>query len=134
MSEIPKLDREGLRDFGLLTGTIIVGLFGLLIPILRRHSLPVLPWAIAIPLWFLALAFPMSLTHVYQIWMRIGLVLGWINTRIILALIFYLVVLPSGILMRLFQGDPLRRKFERKLETYRVISNQRQHEHMERPF
>lgn len=134
MHDIPKLDREGLRDFGLLTGTIIVVLFGLLIPIVRGHALPVLPWTIALPLWALALAAPMSLSPVYQVWMRIGLVLGWINTRLILAIIFYLVVIPTGLLMRLFQGDPMQRKFEPQRQTYRVTSNVRSNRHMERPF
>jgi len=134
MHDIPKLGREGLRDFGLLTGTIIVVLFGLLIPIVRGHALPVLPWSIALPLWALALAAPMSLAPVYQVWMRVGLVLGWINTRLILGIIFYLVVMPSGLLMRLFQGDPMQRKFEPQRQTYRVTSNVRSNRHMERPF
>jgi hypothetical protein len=38
--EIKKLDKKGLRDFGLLIGGLIAVLFGLAVPLLRRHSLP----------------------------------------------------------------------------------------------
>ncbi len=41
-------------------------------------------------------------------WQALGDVLGWINTRIILTVLFYVVVTPAGLLMRLFR-DPLDR-------------------------
>ena len=53
MHEIPKLDKKGLRDFGLLTGVIFVALFGLLLPWLRGHGLPRWPWGVSATLWFL---------------------------------------------------------------------------------
>jgi hypothetical protein len=39
--------------------------------------------------------------------MRVGEVLGWINTRILLTLVFFLVVAPIGIVMRLFGRSPI---------------------------
>jgi hypothetical protein len=44
--EIKKLDKKGLRDFGLLIGGLIAVIFGLAVPLLRRHSLPWQPWAV----------------------------------------------------------------------------------------
>ena len=50
---------------------------------------------------------PSLLRPVYRGWMRLGEVLAWVNTRIILTLIFFLVVTPIGLLMRLFGRSPI---------------------------
>jgi len=54
-----------------------------------------------------ALIAPVMLAPVYRWWMRFAEILGWINTRILLILIFYLVVTPLGLVMRLFRRPPL---------------------------
>lgn len=133
MHEIPKLDKKGLRDFGLLTGVIFVALFGLLLPWLRGHGLPRWPWGVSATLWFLAILAPTLLRPVYQVWMRIGLVLGWINTRIILGIVFYGLLLPMGLIMR-FSRDPMERKLDGNEPTYRKPSTPRTRESMEKPF
>jgi NADH:ubiquinone oxidoreductase subunit 5 (subunit L)/multisubunit Na+/H+ antiporter MnhA subunit len=53
---------------------------------------------------------PSLLRPVYRGWMRVGEALGWINTRIILTLVFFLVVTPIGVLMRLFGRSPMEPK------------------------
>ncbi len=53
------------------------------------------------------LAAPAVLEPVYRGWMRFAAVLGWINTRVLLILIYYLVVTPLGLIMRLFRRSPL---------------------------
>lgn len=50
---------------------------------------------------------PSLLRPVYRGWMRIGEALGWINTRILLTLVFFLVVTPIGLVMRLFGRSPM---------------------------
>ncbi len=50
---------------------------------------------------------PSVMSPLYRGWMRLAEGLGWINTRILLVVIFYLVVTPLGLLMRLFKRDPL---------------------------
>ncbi len=44
------------------------------------------------------------------LWMKIALILGWINTRIILSLVFYLFLTPIALFSRLFTKDPLQLK------------------------
>ncbi len=132
---IPKLDKKGLREFGLVTGAIFVALFGLLIPWISAHSLPIWPWIVAGVLWVWALVAPKTLEPVYHGWMKVGLVLGAINSRIILGIIFYLLLMPMGLAMRwLFKKDPMARALDAKLESYRVSSTLRNRESMERPF
>ena len=123
-----------LRDFGLLTGCITAGLFGLLLPWLLELKFPVWPWLIAIVLWCCALVYPRSLSPVYRGWMAIGNVLGWINTRIILGLVFYIVIMPTGLVMRLFGKDPMARKISHEEKSYRIQSKKPDKQQVERPF
>jgi saxitoxin biosynthesis operon SxtJ-like protein len=54
-----------------------------------------------------AVVAPDSLSSVYRWWMRIAEALGWINTRIILVVMFYVVVTPLGLVMRIARRSPL---------------------------
>ena len=51
---------------------------------------------------------PYLLYYPYKLWMRIGDILGWINSRIILTIIYILVLIPISLIMRLFDYDPLK--------------------------
>ena len=132
--EIKKLDKKGLRDFGLLIGSLIAVLFGLAVPLLRRHSLPWQPWAVGGVLVLLALVAPKSLNPVYHAWMRFGLILNKIETPIVLGIVFYLIIWPMGVIKSLFGEDAMRRKLNPKMDTYRVPSKARTKVSMERPF
>jgi hypothetical protein len=44
--------------------------------------------------------------------------IGWVVTHVIMALIFYLVVTPIGVIMRLTGRDPMERAFDRGAKTY----------------
>jgi len=129
--EIP--DKKGLREFGLVTGALFVGLFGLFFPWLFGLAYPYWPWILAGVLWALALVIPNGLKWIYQGWMSIALVIGWINTRIILALVFYLIITPMGSIMRLFGKNPVKNK-PSDSESYRNITHFRSPKHMEHPF
>jgi len=134
MHEIPKLDRKGLREFGLMMAGFLGVIFGVIIPLVRRHESP--PWIWAIASFFVAFALiaPNLLNPVYQVWMRFGLALGWVETRIVLGLIFYLMIFPMGLVMRLMSNDPMRRELQKREPSYRVPSKLRNKESLERPF
>jgi polyferredoxin len=134
MEQIKELDKKGLREFGLISGSIVAILFGFLLPIIRHHSLSVIPWVIAGIFWIWAIIAPETLNFVYQNWMRIGLVLGWIQTRIILGVLFYVMVTPIGLMRRLLNQDSMKRSFDPELPTYRQLSKLRTTESMEKPF
>jgi hypothetical protein len=82
----------------------------------------------------LALAWPRSLTQVYRFWMSVGEVLGWINTRLILSVLFYLLFTPMGLFMRLRGKDPMRRTLTPEAESYRVVRQPRPAAHMRHQF
>ena len=70
---------------------------------------------------FLSFAFilPVFLRPFDKLWMGLALVIGWITTRIILAILFYLVISPIGLLGKLFGKEFLKLKFKKeKLDTY----------------
>ncbi len=59
------------------------------------------------------------LKPVYIAWMKLAYVLGWINTRLLLCLIFYLVITPIGLVLKLFNnGDLLDKRIDVKKKSY----------------
>lgn len=77
-------------------------------------------WLLAIAAIFLMLAFvrPVVLKPLNQVWHRFGLLLHRIVSPLVLGLLFYLTVTPTGILMRLTGKDPLRLKLQPDAESY----------------
>ena len=116
MKEI--ISNKRLREFGLLTGFGFPFLIGWLIPLLTGHGFRV--WTLWVG--FIGLLFGMTsprlLYYPYKFWMKLGLTLGWVNSRIILGLVYMIVLLPIAFVMRLLGYDPLRTKQKRE-KTYR---------------
>ena len=134
MHEIPELDRDGLRSFGLTTGAIVAGLFGLLFPWLVGVGIPWWPWIVAGVLAAWALLAPTTLAPVYRQWMRLGLLLSRVTTPLVLGAVFFLVFLPAGLVMRVFGRDPLARRFDRSAASYRTPSRRPDRDSLQRPF
>ena len=132
-NHIPHLDSKGLRKFGITTAIIIAVLFGVIFPYLFDQSISIIPWSISAVLILWALIIPKSLNPIYHIWMKIGLVLGWINTRIILGAVFYLIVTPIGLFVRLIGKNPLNKPMP-MTDSYRITSKSRSKKHMEKPY
>ena len=128
------MNKQELRKFGLTTGAIVAVLFGLLLPWLFNYAWPLWPWILAAVLWVWALLLPATLEPVYHGWMKFGHVLGWINTRIILGLMFYTIFFVVGLIMKVIGNDPMSRKIDKSADSYRVASTPRNKEHLERPF
>lgn len=134
MHEIPELDRKGLREFAFVTGGILAVLFGLLFPWLLESNYPLWPWLLAGLLGGWGLIAPLSLQPVYRAWMKLGLLLSRITTPLILGIVFYGLILPMGLVMRLLGRDPMARRFDNAADSYRVKHPKRPRENVERPF
>lgn len=131
---IERLDEKGYRYFGLTTGAIVITLFGLLIPWVFNLNYPRWPWILGGVLGTWALVAPGTLHPVYAGWMKFGHVMNWINTRLILGILFYGIFLPFGFVMRLMGKDPMHRKLDKAMSTYRVKSHNDSKDNVERPF
>jgi hypothetical protein len=128
-----EVTKRTLRQFGLMVGGVflLIGLW----PFVWRQE-PVRLWAV-VPGSLLAVAglvVPTVLKQVYQGWMWVGHIMGWVNTRIILGVLFYGVVTPMGMVMKLTGRDPMRREFEPDALTYRVVRQPRPASHMKNMF
>ncbi len=54
----------------------------------------------------------------YLAWMYATLPIGWTVSYLLLAILFYLVMTPIGLVMRLLGRDPLQRRFDRSTQRY----------------
>ena len=134
-TNIPALDNKGLRKFGITTGIIVVVLFAIFFPwVFDMATMPMWPWIVAGMLWVPALLVPKALQPVYTTWMKFGHAIGWVNTRIILGVLFYLLVLPMGLIMRLFGKDPMAKKYDKSVSSYRIESVSESKDRLEKPF
>jgi hypothetical protein len=121
------------RSFGLMVGGIftVIGFWPLI-----RHGESIRLWAV-IPgalLVVMGLLLPGRLGPIYKAWMAVGHVLGWINTRIILGIIYYGLFTPIGLVMRLRGKDAMGRQYDETTNTYRVLRRPRPASHMLRQF
>ena len=102
-----ELTRRTLTSFALIVGgaLLVIAAFQ------WRRGAPQWVWvtliAIVAALLLGAAIAPALLRPVYRAWMRLGEGLAWVNTRILLTLIFFLVVTPIGLVMRLFGRSPI---------------------------
>jgi len=127
-------DKTELRNFGLTVGAIVVGLFGILLPWIHHRSFPRWPWVLGAILIASAAAAPRLLRYPFFVWERIGWMLGWVNSRIALNLLFFVIFLPAGVIARLTGWDPLRRRFQPEESSYRIAAVPRDRANMEKPY
>ncbi|MCE9624862.1 MAG: sxtJ [Deltaproteobacteria bacterium] len=127
-------DRRELRRFGLLVGGVFAGLFGLVLPFLLHRPYPRWPWFPAVPLLFFALLFPPALKIPHRAWTLLGEVLNWVNTRIVLSLLFFLIFTPISLVLKMLGKDPMFRRFQKEMPSYRSPSREPLPGQMERPF
>jgi len=109
------VSKKQLREFGMLIGFGFPILIGWLLPYLFGHEFRAWTLFIAVPGLILGLIAPRLLHYPYKGWMKLGHLLGWVNSHIILGLVFILVLQPIAFIMRLTGYDPLKRR--RKGET-----------------
>ena len=119
------ISKKQLREFGLLIGFGFPILLGWLLPSLFGHELRAWTLWVGIPGLILGLTAPRLLYYPYKGWMGFGHAFGWINSHIILGLVFILILQPIAFIMRIKGYDPLKTK--RKGEkTYR--ENRKDHQ------
>jgi hypothetical protein len=129
-----ELSAGELRKFGLSTGAIFAVLFGLIIPWIWDLNYPRWPWVIFLVLGGLGLVAPNSLRLVYRFWMRFALLISKVTTPIILGVVFFLVIMPIGLIIRVFGRDLLALQLNENAETYRVMIDAEPIDTLEKPY
>ena len=111
-----KIEKSTNRSFGLVFFIVflIIGLW----PLVNGGSARF--WSLIIALIFLFLGILNSkiLTPLNVLWSKFGELLGIVIAPIVMGIIFFLVVTPTGLIMRMFGKDLLRNKFQINNESY----------------
>ena len=133
-------NRKELRQFGavFLGGFVFIGLVKYLWPferfITRDQTLGF--WLIAIGLIVGAIGLTGTRLALpfYWAWLGIAFVMGNIMSRLIIALIYYLIITPMGLLSRLVGRDPLQLKKPKGESYWRDLQFPKDNEAFERQF
>ena len=75
-------------------------------------------WSAVGAVGLLGVAWPPLARPVYKLLLAVSLPIGWVTSHVLLLSVFYLVVTPIGLAMRLFRYDPLKRRFDPSAKTY----------------
>ena len=108
------------KNFGIVF--FIVFMLISLYPLLNSGNIRF--WALIISLIFLFFGILNSqiLNPLNKLWFKFGIFLGKIISPLIMAIIFFLAVTPTGLLMKLWRKDLLNLKFNNK-KTYWIEKN-----------
>lgn len=122
-----------LRQFGWMMGGVfaIVAFWPL---VFRGEGIRMWAGSIAGVFAVLGLVFPNGLKPVYRAWMIFGEKIGWLNSRILLGIVFYGLLTPISFLMVLLGKRPLQLRFDPQAESYRVPKKARAADHVLKAF
>ena len=108
------------RSFGIVF--FVVFLLIAIYPLINNGEVRIWSLVIAIIFFILGLINSKVLTPLNKLWFKFGLLLGRIISPIVMGLIFFLVVTPIGLIMRIFGKDLLNLKFN-KNQSYWIEKN-----------
>jgi len=133
-TEIAEIDEVGLRKFAFSIAAVLVTVFGAVLPFLFHRPVSYWPWIVALVLILWGWILPLRLRWIYHHWMKLALIVGKINSTVLLSVIFVCIVSPLGILLRLFGYDPLNLKWQSSTPSYRRHSDITLKNHLEKPY
>lgn len=110
------IERRHLRRFGLTVGIAFLVFAALLF---WRHK-PAWPYfgGAGTLLGLAGLLVPTLLRPIERVWMSVARAMGWVMTRVILGIVFVVIFVPAGLILRLLRKDPLSMRFDPRAETY----------------
>lgn len=111
-----KSDKKELRKFGITFGTALCLLGNL--AYWRGKDYYNYFLIISVVFLFSGITAPVLLKPIQKVLMSLAILIGWVLTQIILGVLFYLVVTPTGLLARLFGKDFINRKFDKNAQSY----------------
>ena len=126
-----KIENKQIRNFGILFSFVF--LLIAIYPLINEDGLRY--WSIIISFLFLVAGFLKLkiLIPLLKIWLKFGIFLGNIISPIVLGIIFFGLVTPTSILMKIFKKDHLRLKKE-NLSTYWIKKDENQNQSMKNQF
>ena len=114
-----KSGKKELRQFGITIGIVLSLLGGLFLWYGRDYYTCF--FILSAVFILLGVTAPIILKPIQKIWMTLAIVIGWVMSRVILIILFYLIITPIGLLAKLFGKDFLNRKFDRTAGSYWIM-------------
>ena len=116
MQNNSKIKINSNRSFGIVFFFVfvIVSLW----PLINENSLRV--WSIFVAIIFLILGLMNSklLTPLNILWFKFGKLLGFIIAPIVMGIVFFVVITPTGLIMKIIGKDLLNNKYNNKIKSY----------------
>ena len=110
--------RKELRVFSLL----LIGFGAIVAAVLYRRLESPTPSAVALLvtcfIGLVGLVAPILVRPVYVVWMGLAFPIGWTVSHLMMLAVYYLVLTPIGLAMRLGGRDPMLRSLDREAKTY----------------
>ena len=120
MTEISRhvsTEQSSEKSFGVVFSIVflIVSLFP---PLINSEGLRI--WALVVSIIFFLLAFltPKILVLPNKLWFKFGLLIGSIVAPIVITLVYFVTVVPTGLIMRLLGKDLLKQKLDKNAKSY----------------
>ena len=115
-------EQSSEKSFGVVFS--IVFLIVALYPLINFESLRI--WALVVSIIFFLLAFlaPKILVLPNKLWFKFGLLIGSIVAPIVMAFVYFVTVLPTGLIMRLLGKDLLKQKLDKNAKSYWIERKQ----------
>tara|TARA_B100001765_G_C19298448_1_gene247613 strand:- start:89 stop:484 length:396 start_codon:yes stop_codon:yes gene_type:complete len=121
MTQKTKIKISSNRNFGLVFFAVflIVSIW----PLMDENSIRI--WSIIISIIFLILGLLNSkiLSPLNRLWFKFGMFLGSIIAPIVMAVVFFIVVTPIGLFMKIMNKDLLNKKYDKKKISYWIKYN-----------
>ena len=112
------ISKKQLREFAILIGLGFPILIGWFLPMISGHYFRTWTLLIGIPFLIIGCINPRLLFYPFKLWMKIGNILGWINSHLILGFVFIIILQPIALIMKILNYDPLRIK-KGKINSYK---------------
>ena len=110
------IEQSSEKSFGIAFS--IVFLIVALYPLINSEGLRIWALVASIIFFFLAFIAPKVLVFPNKLWFKFGLLLGSIIAPIVMAMVYFITVLPTGIIMRLLGKDLLKQKLDNNAKSY----------------
>jgi hypothetical protein len=99
---------------------LLVGLY----PLVNNKDILLWPLITAHIFFLLAYVAPKVLAIPNRLWFKLGLALGAVIAPVVMALIYFITVVPIGLIMRLMGKDMLRQKIDKNAKSYWILREQ----------
>ena len=111
-----KEEKKDLRNFGITVG-VALSVIGFVL-YLSGNSLVFIFGGAGILLILLAIIYPGVLKPANKFWMILAILLGWFMSRVILVILFYLIVTPTALLLKIAGKDFLKLHTDKNVKSY----------------